>query len=296
MLSASTSFPFTASRKPAGAERLLGGDAVGGDGRVSDGDPLDGRVHDGAHSEDVRIDPGRGRHPEHQPPGGVREGGAAGQAGLVDPRREGAVGAEEDVEGRALLDLGEERAGGAEGGRHLHPRIAPLEGPGELLEDEAQVGGGRHRDLADRRLGGPAGGGSGQGGRRAERGDGPEEEPHLASRRHVHVEEGPFRAEAARAARGPAAPSSPSDGQTGDGMTPSWNVTLPTRMHPFIPGRQKAPSTFRQRPSASYWQLQELKVRDMMRGRANPRNRGFANPPGSGRLQGGCRRRTPEEA
>jgi len=27
-------------------------------------------------------------------------------------------------------------------------------------------------------------------------------------------------------------------GQTGPGMMPSWNVTFPTRMQPFMPGRQ----------------------------------------------------------
>ncbi len=27
-------------------------------------------------------------------------------------------------------------------------------------------------------------------------------------------------------------------GQTGDGIFPSWKVTLPTRMQPFMPGRQ----------------------------------------------------------
>ncbi|MCY1448130.1 hypothetical protein D9M71_647820 [compost metagenome] len=90
------------------------------------------------------------RRPEDQRADGVGEARAwHGVAFLLQLGRGGVVGGEEDLERRAVLDLGIELAGGAVGGDQLVAGVL-LETLGDGLDRRGEVGGDRHLDLRSR--------------------------------------------------------------------------------------------------------------------------------------------------
>ncbi len=139
-----------------------GGAAVGGVELVGDGDGLDAGVGEGVDRERVegRVLAG----PEDECSVGVGYGIALlGESGGDDFLGEDEVGAEEDVDGSAVEDLGGEGSGGGEAEVELDAG-GVLVGGGESGENRLEVGGGVDVEL-DRRPGllGGAGGWSGQG-------------------------------------------------------------------------------------------------------------------------------------
>lgn len=93
----------------------------------------------------LRIDITLARRPQHQAADGIGEA-ATGDAGtlVLESCRCAVVGRQQDVEGRAIVDLRVELAGGAEG---QHGAVAGVagEGGGDFLHWRGEVG--RHGHL-----------------------------------------------------------------------------------------------------------------------------------------------------
>jgi hypothetical protein len=125
-----------------GAQRGLRRGAVGRQLRIGDGDVDDARILEKGEAQLGRIEAEVFAGPEREAALRVGEDRAAAVAvrggfrGVVHVRRE------EEVEGRALLDLRREAAAGAIADLDLHARVRGLEGGSGLVQRAVEARGG----------------------------------------------------------------------------------------------------------------------------------------------------------